>query len=195
MLNRTCKHCGSPFIVESKYSNRKFCSTECRFKDALPSSIDTDDCVSWTKSINKVTGYGQFNISLAPPAKIVSAHRMSYEIFNGPLESGELVRHKCDNRLCVNPRHLVKGTQADNISDMFERGRQQSYESVRGERHRSNKLKEKDVLEIRASSRPQIELARSYGVHPSTIHSIKSRKIWAYLPESLLAISEADGLK
>lgn len=30
---------------------------------------------------------------------------------------GDVVRHKCHNRLCINPNHLIHGTQRDNIDD------------------------------------------------------------------------------
>lgn len=39
-----------------------------------------------------------------------------------PLD-GKVVRHSCDNPLCVNPAHLLTGTQADNVADMWARGR------------------------------------------------------------------------
>lgn len=35
-----------------------------------------------------------------------------------------VTRHTCDNPPCVNPNHLVEGTQADNNADKVARGRQ-----------------------------------------------------------------------
>ena len=35
--------------------------------------------------------------------------------------SSEFVRHRCHNRLCVNPAHLVFGSQRDNWLDEVER--------------------------------------------------------------------------
>lgn len=33
------------------------------------------------------------------------------------LSYDEVVRHRCHNRLCINPKHLEKGTRADNQRD------------------------------------------------------------------------------
>lgn len=55
--------------------------------------------------------------------KSIPAHRVSYVIFNGDLEEGDVVMHTCDNPHCVNPKHLVKGTLADNNRDRANKGR------------------------------------------------------------------------
>ena len=43
------------------------------------------------------------------------------------LKYGEItqpvLRHTCDNSWCINPDHLIQGTQLDNIQDMESRGR------------------------------------------------------------------------
>lgn len=51
------------------------------------------------------------------------AHRFAWRRVNGPIPDGMVVRHTCDNTICVNPDHLILGTQADNMRDMDERGR------------------------------------------------------------------------
>ena len=65
------------------------------------------------------TGYGQFGLD----KKQRTAHRVSYELANGPIPDGLLVRHACDNPGCVNPAHLLLGTHKDNTWDMILRGR------------------------------------------------------------------------
>jgi hypothetical protein len=51
------------------------------------------------------------------------AHRVAWEMFNGPIADGLIVRHKCDNPNCVNPKHLEVGTQKQNMMDASARGR------------------------------------------------------------------------
>lgn len=51
----------------------------------------------------------------------MGAHRFAFYITN--LYFPEVVMHKCDNRICVNPHHLEGGTQKENMKDMVARGR------------------------------------------------------------------------
>jgi hypothetical protein len=77
----------------------------------------TDDCWIWTASLSE--GYGQtyWNGCIGP-----RAHRVSYEAFNGPIPKGWQVQHKCDQKACVNPKHLKLGKPVNNTADIFSRG-------------------------------------------------------------------------
>ena len=75
-----------------------------------------DDCWIWTASLTH--GYGQFYWN----GVIGRAHRMSYEVFIGPIPTSAQVQHKCDRKDCVNPHHLKLGTHKTNNADMFSRG-------------------------------------------------------------------------
>jgi len=197
MQERKCKYCGNTFNVESAYSNKKFCSFVCRFKSFLPEHFDKNECFNWPKSINVQTGYGQINIASDLHAKIRSTHRLSYLIFNGQVAENEVVRHTCDNRACVNPHHLVKGSQKDNILDMWARNRQQDYSNClkgdenpsrsrpdcvpKGESHGQSKLKPEEILCIRASNESHASLGRKYKVKPETISAARAGKTWKHL--------------
>jgi HNH endonuclease len=101
------------------------------------------------------------------------AHRVSYEIYNGPISNGDVIRHRCDNPNCVNPAHLLSGTQADNLADCKNRGR-----NATGENNGRSKLTDKEVLEILdlAGCRlfTQREISNWYGCAQATISHIKS---------------------
>lgn len=47
-----------------------------------------------------------------------SLHRMVYAIYHDqPLRPDQVIMHTCDNRICVNPKHLQLGTIQTNNAD------------------------------------------------------------------------------
>lgn len=88
--------------------------------------------------------------------------------------TGKVVRHKCDNRRCINPEHLELGDHADNMRDMCERKR-----SCRGTNQKDAKLTYELAEEIRASTgKSQRQLAKEYGVSQYQIWSVLNNKTW-----------------
>lgn len=95
--------------------------TQARFWSKVDVNIDNRECWPWRGAR---TGNGYGNFSVPELRNKVPAHRVAYWLATGAHpELGLVVRHKCDNPLCVNPGHLELGTQADNMQDVVARGR------------------------------------------------------------------------
>jgi hypothetical protein len=115
-------------------------------------------CILWTGTIAQ-HGYGRFGKRYA--------HRIAWEQANGrSLEPGEVVRHSCDVRACVNPDHLHVGTQADNMRDAAVRGRIQGGMPL-------FPLDLDDVKRRHHAGESFRSIARSYG----TTHSVIARRL------------------
>lgn len=130
-------------------------------------------CWIWRGCKNPVNGYAKFRIN----RETFSGHRVAWFLEHGEWPD-KLVCHKCDVRACVNPEHLFLGTQSENIRDCRDKGR---LNRSRGERHRSAKLTESQVREIRASDDPQATLVSRYGVNSGSISRIRRRQTWRHV--------------
>ena len=138
---------------------------------------DPSECWPWQGVRTKRQGYGVVNVE----GRQVKAHRLAYEFAKGPIPSGQIVRHACDNPPCCNPAHLLVGTHGDNARDKAERGR-----SMFGERASTAVLTESNIPVIRArfdSGESPTALAHEFGVSESTIRHIGTRRTWRHLPE------------
>ena len=126
------------------------------------------------------------------------AHRVAWELVNGPIPSGLFVLHGCDVPRCVNPGHLSVGTQADNQRDMVLRGRAargvrhgrstQPQCSARGERNGAAKLTVHDVRAIRRMAQRGVSgrgLARLYGMNRWAIHSLLRGITWRHVVDEV----------
>ena len=126
------------------------------------------DCINWSKGLAH-NGYGLTTRN----NKTYRAHRLAYcdyhNIDHADLK-GQVVRHTCDNRKCVNPEHLVIGTHQDNMDDMKKRNR-----AAKGLDNGSGKLTPEQVTYIRthyvkrSKEFGTVALWRKFGVNNTTI--------------------------
>ena len=150
----------------------------------------TDGCWLWTASKDEKR-YGHFGIG----QRVCKAHRVAYELWNGPIPAGVLVRHKCDEPSCVNPEHLELGTNQDNVDDRQTRGRGRwatgkqhgTYTHphiVQGQNNGRSKLTDDDVREIRILRGFGFiykELGKMYNIHPEVSARICRRDVWKHI--------------
>jgi hypothetical protein len=135
------------------------------------------ECWIWDGNIFPKTGYGNFGYL---SGRSMLAHRYSFMLHYGEIPKGMCVCHKCDNKLCVNPKHLFLGTQRDNINDKVLKNRQ-----AKGTTHGMAKLSEEDVYEILrlySNKMTKIDISKRFNVSYDLIKKITRRELWRYLP-------------
>ena len=135
------------------------------------------DCINWSKSLGH-NGYGITTRN----NKTYRAHRLAYCDYHNIDHSdlkGQVLRHTCDNRKCVNHEHLVIGTHQDNMDDMKKRNR-----TAKGEAHGRAKLSEVDIKTIRdryirgSKVHGLLAIAKDFGVAFQTVSKIVNRHRW-----------------
>ena len=133
------------------------------------------DCIICTSHKPSKRGYPRVNRN----GKIVNIARLVLNRRYGEQPASIKARHTCDNTLCINPDHLICGTQAENVSDSVRRNR-----NHKGERTGGSKLKERDVIEIKrllSLGVRQKEIAKRFGVIRQNISLIKRGLRWKHL--------------
>jgi hypothetical protein len=80
-------------------------------------TINDNGCWEW-QGYRHLGNYGMATYR----TKRISAHRLSYLLFKGPIPAGMGVCHSCDNKACCNPDHLWLGDRAANMRDLQAKG-------------------------------------------------------------------------
>lgn len=129
--------------------------------------VSARGCWEWQGAHTR--GYG----TVMRDRKLIRVHRLSYELWCGAIPDGMVMRHKCDNPCCVNPNHLIPGTQAENLQDIRDRGR-----------FARTKLTAAQVSEIRNSGESTEFLADKFNVGVLAIRRARKGITWQHVPSS-----------
>jgi hypothetical protein len=155
--------CGKP---EEDYINRQ--KNRVNYSGKMNDKIGC--CHEWLGA-KQINGYGHVN----PPnadgvkGKSIYVHRWFYTLSKGEIPKGKLIRHKCDNRICVNPDHLEIGDSKDNVRDMIARNPKACGRKLSFQQHEEIKKKHTAGTMI-------ITLAAEYKVSRVTIRKVIQEK-------------------
>lgn len=152
------------------------------------SSINIEtQCRIWTSYVQPHAGYGQGHWK----GKTISAHILAYKAYHELAlpridSNGKklVVRHTCNNRLCIAKEHLELGTCKQNCEDMILAG------TVRyGEKHPASTIDEEMARKIIDSKFPfvhpeyktAVQRAKEFGVSLHVVYHIDSNRVWKHI--------------
>ncbi len=146
---------------------------ETRWKEDVDKN-GPNGCWIWKPTKGVKGSYGKIPVWNGCRPTELTAHRVAYEKFVGPIPEGMLVLHKCNNANCVNPDHLYTGTHKDNMRDLAESGNRKGV--CCGSKNGRAKLNFEIAEKIRSlylnGRATQNELARQYNVSQFAISQI-----------------------
>lgn len=197
--SKKCLHCDKPFMEkrgdsEAKWASRKFCGYLClnRHKDHSWHPLLSDrfwvrvekrasnECWPWIGKKKNKQARAVFYIR---DGRWISASRFAWFLTYGiSPNKDQVIRHTCDNPACVNPSHLLIGTQAENVADMWRRNRGRP---AKGEKHPKAKLTAEKVVSIRNAYKNGgviLRIAKEHGVSWTAIKHIIDRRNWGHVP-------------
>lgn len=177
----TCVRCGNKFTVPfwMVKKGRQFCSQKCRPQDPLKTLLSRVEktesgCWNYTGTIGW-GGYGQIKVL----GTHWSAHKLMWVLHNKmAVPEGMVVRHTCiGNRCCINPDHLILGTQKDNVQDMIKQGR---FRIAIGVERKYAALTEDQVRQIRALRQQNLKRGESEWTYKrlAAMFGVKDGTMW-----------------
>ena len=144
-----------------------------RLEDRYWPKVDkrgVNDCWNWAAKAKHPYGYGRMTAGRGVNLK---AHQIGWALTNGPIPTGMMVCHSCDNTSCSNPAHLFLGSQVENMQDAKRKGRTSKPPVHLGSNHHNAKRSENDIAAISADRRAAHRVAKDYGVCEMTIYRVR----------------------
>lgn len=138
----------------------------------------TDGC--WNFRGTDRQGYSELRVTSSSADPKEYSHRLSYMLHNGEIPAGAHVLHRCDNRRCVRPDHLFLGSNADNVADKMEKGRQRRGATAPGAKYTEDTIRR--VRSLRQQGMKLREIAVLTGIEDFRyVSDIINHKTWRHV--------------
>lgn len=121
--------------------------------------------------MRKSSGYGAYSLKVGAKKIHVDVHRYICELAHGAPSEGQYALHCCDNRKCVNKRHLRWGSHRDNMREASARRRM-----IGGGRYRQ-RLFTDEIRYIVESGKSVPVLAREFGMSIPYIAHVRRKAL------------------
>jgi DNA-directed RNA polymerase specialized sigma24 family protein len=119
-------------------------------------------------------GYPQFSRRREDGSyRMTAAHRLAFAFANGR-EAKAFILHSCDNKWCVNPRHLHEGTQTTNMREASQRDRIRKGVEHEWSKYTPGQISTVEALFAKGFS--QTEIAEKVGVNRKSVWWILRRR-------------------
>lgn len=136
---------------------------------AVRRSLDTD-CWEYQGATDE-DGYGKVKVGKEVDRTYRVVFLCTGDDAGFDLADGEVVRHRCDNPPCSRPDHLLRGTHAQNMQDMVERGRHVGTAIL-------TELQRIDIWHQRLCGSSVDQIAKRFGVKSSTVSAVLNSQNW-----------------
>lgn len=131
-----------------------------------------DECIVYTGTGTGKGGYGRITVAENGKRRSFAAHRLAYELKNGPIPDGIIIRHTCHNPACVRPSHLKSGSDFDNAQDRIQAGRCAPQDGANNGNAKTSTADRLQIVRRRQAGETLKSIAADYGLHFSTISAI-----------------------
>lgn len=128
-----------------------------------PILVDQNGCWNWIGSISS-QGYAIFNHKLM--------YGIVYNMSGRVCPPNYVLRHKCNNKKCINGEHIHEGTYSDNMIDAVRDG-------MRG----LGKAKYAKMVELELSGMRRTDIARELNISKSMVSFFFKGKTMVFKPE------------
>lgn len=148
---------------------------------AISYDVNKNGCHEWIGTIGS-NGYALISIN----GKNAIVHRLLYKQKYGDIPNALMVCHKCDNRKCINLKHLFLGTAKENTQDMIIKNRGYNKKGItpEGFRNQIEKVKKLNVVQVKEikdflkNGMRLKSISQKYNVSYSCISDIKHKRSW-----------------